>query len=237
MTEIAASRSTSIAFWTLFAIAIALAVGTIAVLGPSVEIPSEVAGGAVKTKATWKLLVQPAAMLVVWFAFRIGARANLGGGCFGRTADDDADVARASGTFARTLVNAALGWAVVILALQIISVGRLAGVEPFTSLHGPVVVRGFFVAAGAIEIFMGNAWPKSAPAPARAGDGIHVHRMRRFRGWWMTLNGLAVVVCALTLPVTLLVLSYFALWLTKVVALNVANALDGGPRQGAADVR
>lgn len=241
MTGIAASRGQSIVFWTLFAIAVGLAVGMIAVLGPTVELPREAAGGAVETKATWKLLIQPAAMLAVWFCFRIGVRANLGGGCVGRATDDDADVARASGTFARTLVNSALAYAVVLLALQIISAGRLAGLEPFTSLDGPVVVRGFFVAAGVIEIVMGDAWPKSAPAAARAGDAIHVHRMRRFRGWWMTLNGLAVVVCALTLPVKILVPTYFALWLIKLVALNVANALDGGPRpgshRGAADLR
>jgi hypothetical protein len=171
-------------------------------------------------------------MLVVWFAFRAGAWENLGAGSFGRTSADDADVARASGTFARTLVNAALGWAVVLLALQIVSAGRMWGVEPFASLDGPVVMRGFFAAAGVIEIFMGNAWPKSAAAAARAGDAIHVHRVRRFRGWWMTLNGLTTVVCALTLPVMILVPTYFALWLTKIVALNIANAFDGGQRPG-----
>jgi hypothetical protein len=51
MTEIAASRGMSMAFWTVFAIAVVLAVGTMVALGPVVELPPEAAGGAGKTKA------------------------------------------------------------------------------------------------------------------------------------------------------------------------------------------
>ena len=245
MAELGVSRSQSIAFWTLFAISAALAVGTIVVMGPSVELPPEVAGGPVRTKATWRLLIQPVVMLLVWLAFQSGARANLSPGCFvligvgDRTgfSDEDADVARASGTFARTLINAALAWAALLLVMQVIAVGRLAGAAPFASLDGSTVVRGFFAAAGVIEMVMGNAWPKSAPAAARVGDAMRAHRMGRFRGWWMTLNGLTVVVCALMLPVKLVFPAYLALWLTKVVALNVANAVYAGPSSGAAGSR
>jgi uncharacterized membrane protein len=245
MADQAASRNQSIAFWTLFAIAAALAAGTIVALGPSVELPPAIAGAPVKTKSTLTLLIHPAAIALIWFAFQRGARANLSPGCFvllgvgDRTAfsDADADVARATGTFARTLVNAALGWAALLLAMEVVVAGRLAGVEPFASLHGATIVRGFFAAAGVIEIYMGNVWPKSSPAAARAGDVMHAHRMGRFRGWWMTLNGLTVIVCALMLPVKLVVAAFFVLWLTKVVALNVANEVYGRPPQDAAGVR
>ncbi len=239
MTEIAVSRGQSIAFWTIFATATAIAVATVAVLGPSVTLPADAGGDPVRTKSTWKLFIQPAAMALVWFAFRAGVGANLGAGCFGRLRFDaaDADAARASETFARTLVNAALAYAVVLLVMQIVTVGRLAGLEPFTSLEGPIVLRFFFAAAGGIEIFMGNVWPKSALAASREGEAAHVHRMRRFRGWLMTLNGAIGIVCALTLPAMLILPTFLALWLTKVVALNLVNALDDRPRPDAAGPR
>lgn len=237
MAELGASRGKTIAFWTLFAVSAALAVGTIAALGPRVDI--EVAGGAFKTKSTWKLLFEPVAMALIWFAFRRGARDSLASGCFARalTVEMDPDVARASGAFTRAIVNAALGWAALLLAVEILTVARFADLQPLARVHGPVMARAIFAAIGVIEMVMGNAWPRSAPAAARAGDAAHVHRMRRFRGWVMTLNGMVIVVCALTLPPVMIAPAYICLWVAKVIALNVAVALDESPRRREADAR
>lgn len=162
----------------------------------------------------WELvLLCPALILMIWFCGRIAAEQAR------RTLPPDLseDARRNAWTVARTGRRFAIGFCLIVLAVQGVWALGMAGVPQALNWNPDIFMRLVFAAIGLLFIYIGNVMPKTPlPRAARDNPGPQL-RLNRISGWVWVLHGATIAIGALLLPAGSLAAAWLAAFLSMLV--------------------